>query len=88
MVSINTIYFGDNLDILRRYIKDESVDLIGTVDGKADAGIFLTLEEPTSSMISEAKSKGFINDSMGKSYPKIQILTVKEILNGKKPDLP
>ena len=24
----NTLYFGDNLDILRRYIADESVDLI------------------------------------------------------------
>jgi len=24
----NTLYYGDNLDILRRYIKDESVDLI------------------------------------------------------------
>jgi site-specific DNA-methyltransferase (adenine-specific) len=28
MVSENTLYYGDNLDILRRYIKDESVDLI------------------------------------------------------------
>src|SRR5438477_10644189 len=25
---INTLYYGDNLDILRRYIDDESVDLI------------------------------------------------------------
>ncbi len=24
----NTLYYGDNLDILRRYIKDESIDLI------------------------------------------------------------
>jgi site-specific DNA-methyltransferase (adenine-specific) len=24
----NKLYFGDNLDILRKYIKDESVDLI------------------------------------------------------------
>jgi site-specific DNA-methyltransferase (adenine-specific) len=24
----NTLYFGDNLDILRHYIADESVDLI------------------------------------------------------------
>jgi hypothetical protein len=23
----NKIYYGDNLDVLRRYIKDESVDL-------------------------------------------------------------
>jgi 16S rRNA G966 N2-methylase RsmD len=25
---MNTLYYGDNLDILRRYIKDETVDLI------------------------------------------------------------
>ena len=25
---MNTLYYGDNLNILRRYIKDESVDLI------------------------------------------------------------
>lgn len=24
----NTLYYGDNLDILRRYLADESVDLI------------------------------------------------------------
>jgi site-specific DNA-methyltransferase (adenine-specific) len=25
---LNTLYYGDKLDILRRYIKDESVDLV------------------------------------------------------------
>ena len=25
---MNSLYYGDNLDILRRYVKDESVDLI------------------------------------------------------------
>ena len=25
---LNTLYYGDNLDIVRRYIEDESVDLI------------------------------------------------------------
>ena len=24
----NVLYYGDNLDILRRYVKDETVDLI------------------------------------------------------------
>jgi len=27
-MSGNALYFGDNLDVLRRYIKDESVDLV------------------------------------------------------------
>jgi hypothetical protein len=26
----NTLYYGDNLDILRRYVDDESVDLISS----------------------------------------------------------
>ena len=25
---MNTLYYGDNLNILRRYIRDESVDLV------------------------------------------------------------
>ena len=25
---MGTLYYGDNLDILKRYIKDESVDLV------------------------------------------------------------
>ncbi|GMQ82682.1 MAG: hypothetical protein BMS9Abin05_2140 [Rhodothermia bacterium] len=28
MAQQNQLYFGDNLDILRRYLEDESVDLI------------------------------------------------------------
>ena len=24
----NVLYYGDNLDILRRYIKDETIDLV------------------------------------------------------------
>jgi len=27
-MAANTLYYGDNLDILRRYVKDESVDLV------------------------------------------------------------
>ena len=26
--AVNTLYYGDNLDILRRYIDDASVDLV------------------------------------------------------------
>jgi len=27
-VSINALFYGDNLDVLRRYVKDETVDLV------------------------------------------------------------
>jgi site-specific DNA-methyltransferase (adenine-specific) len=26
--TVNTLYYGDNLDVRRRHIKDESVDLV------------------------------------------------------------
>ncbi len=56
---------------------------------KAAIGIFLTLEPPTKPMEKEAAEAGFYHsEGWNKDYPKIQILTVEEILNGKQPDLP
>ena len=57
---------------------------------KADAGIFITLEKPTRQMILEAvDSGGFKTPITGeREFSKIQILTVEELLKGKKPDLP
>jgi hypothetical protein len=64
-------------------------ELGGTMEReKAVAGIFLTLEQPTEGMIDAQLSTRFIYDSMGKRYPRVQILTVEDILNGKKVDLP
>ena len=55
----------------------------------ADAGVFITLEPPTREMKREAISTGdFKIDFLHTEYPKIQILTIQELLNGKKPDLP
>ncbi|KXK00287.1 MAG: DNA modification methylase [Acidobacteria bacterium OLB17] len=56
---------------------------------KAAIGIFLTLENPTKPMIEEAVGKGFYHsDGWNKDYPRLQILTVEDILNGKQPELP
>lgn len=57
---------------------------------KAEAGIFITLEEPTKPMIKEVVDAGtFTTPLTGKyEFSKIQILTVEELLSGKKPDLP
>ena len=56
----------------------------------ADSGIFVTLEKPTKPMKSEAVDAGtFTTPITGKrEFPKIQILTVEELLKGVKPDLP
>lgn len=65
-------------------------DLVGTIDReKAAIGVFLTLEKPTKPMIEEAVGKGFYHsDGWGKDYPRLQILTVEEVLAGKQPNLP
>jgi site-specific DNA-methyltransferase (adenine-specific) len=55
---------------------------------KASMGFFITLEHPTRPMKEEATKRGFYKDSFGNEYPKVQILTIAEILNGKKPDTP
>lgn len=61
-------------------------DLIATVQGnKAEIGLFITLASPTKPMLKEAASCGFYKAGNGREYPRIQILTIKELLNGKYP---
>jgi site-specific DNA-methyltransferase (adenine-specific) len=56
---------------------------------KAAMGIFITLEEPTKPMIMEAKNMGnYINPLTNQEYPKIEIVTIKELLNDKRLNLP
>lgn len=56
----------------------------------ADAGLFITLEKPTQPMKEETVATGSFNVDFapGKDFPKIQILTVNELIGGKIPDLP
>lgn len=56
---------------------------------KAEGGLFITLEEPTRPMKEEAVSAGTFSVSFSKAeFPKIQILTIKELLDNKRPNLP
>ena len=57
---------------------------------KADCGIFVTLEPPTKPMVQEAIDAGSFEVVFGNKFefPKIQILTIEEILKGKQPNLP
>ena len=59
-------------------------DLIGTVNNeKAAMGFFVTLTEPTSKMIEAAASADLYTSPLTKeSYPKIQILTIKGLMDG------
>jgi site-specific DNA-methyltransferase (adenine-specific) len=65
-------------------------DLKGVLDReKAPIGLFVTLEEPTKPMRVEAASAGFYKGGNGKDYPKLQLLTVAELLEGRKrPEFP
>jgi len=49
----------------------------------AQIGVFITLQKPTKGMIKEAVSSGFYKSPFGKQYPKIQILTIEELFEGK-----
>ncbi len=59
----NKLYYGDNYEVLKMYLKDESVDLI-------------YLDPPFNSRQDRS------------TYPRIQILSIQEILEGKQPDYP
>lgn len=49
---------------------------------KAEIGVLITLDDATKAMRSEAASAGFYKSPWG-SHPRIQILTIAEILEGK-----
>ncbi|MDQ1317258.1 MAG: hypothetical protein QG588_909 [Candidatus Poribacteria bacterium] len=56
---------------------------------KAEIGIFISLHESTEPMRTESVMKGFYKSKiLQKDYPRIQIFTIKEILDGKKPNIP
>ena len=51
---------------------------------KAALGIFITLAEPTAPMTNAAHASGsFKHEVMGRTYDKIQIVTVKDIIEKK-----
>lgn len=63
-------------------------DLAHVVDReKAKIGVFLTLAESTSQMNKEAVKEGYFETPYGK-YAKIQVLTIRELFEGKQPHIP
>ncbi|MBU1091572.1 restriction endonuclease [Patescibacteria group bacterium] len=56
---------------------------------RAVGGVFITLEEPTKPMLQEAVLAGAYKVSYSpKEFPKIQIISVKDLLAGKQPEVP
>ena len=88
------IYFQDDKGAAKKIVVSvkggESVtrtmiaDLKNTVEReKATIGLFVTLAPPTQPMITEAASAGFYESPLHGSFPKIQILTIEGLLDGR-----
>ena len=76
----NTLYYGDNLDILRRHVADESVDLIyldPPFSSNADYNVLFAERDGT-----EAASAGISDSPWGTKHARIQILTIAGLLAG------
>jgi site-specific DNA-methyltransferase (adenine-specific) len=70
--------------------RDHVQSLRGVIDGqKAAIGVLISMQIPTCPMKEEAVTAGFYESkTWGKKYPKIQLLTIAELLAGKKIDMP
>jgi site-specific DNA-methyltransferase (adenine-specific) len=64
-------------------------ELRGTVEREGAAiGVLLTLESPTKPMRTEAASGGFYVSPLGSKHPKLQIITIEELMDGRQIDFP
>jgi site-specific DNA-methyltransferase (adenine-specific) len=91
------LYFHDGSDKTRQIIlsvkaggvtRDQVHSLGGVIQReKAEMGVLISFERPTKPMREEAASAGFYDSPWGK-HPRIQLLTVGELLDGKRIDYP
>jgi site-specific DNA-methyltransferase (adenine-specific) len=80
--AIVSVKGGDNVNVAMVR------DLAHVVDReKARIGVFITLAESTGPMRTEAVKAGYYETIYGK-YPKIQVLTIAELFEGKQPKIP
>jgi hypothetical protein len=71
--------------LLPQYVRE----LHGVIDReKAAIGVLIAMQEPTHSMRAEAASAGFYRAPWGKDYPRLQLLTIADLLSGKTVDFP
>jgi len=68
---------------------DHVRDLRGVVEREnAQIGVLITMQKPTQPMRSETAAAGFYVSPVHSTHPKIQLLTITELLNGKRIDYP
>ena len=93
-------FFDDNSGKAKRIVaqvksghvtRNQIATLKGDMEREeAEIGLFITLREPTGPMRAEAASAGFYTPEYfpDAQYPRVQILTIEELLNGKRGDYP
>jgi hypothetical protein len=63
-------------------------DLRGVIEREeAQIGVLISMDEPTKKMKAEAASAGFYTSPWGK-HPRLQLLSIEELLNGSNVDMP
>jgi hypothetical protein len=62
-------------------------DLRGTIAGRAEMGLLITLEGPTDPMRREAAEAGLYRSPVWGEVPRVQIATVADLLAGRGPQL-
>ena len=55
---------------------------------KAPIGVFVTATSPTSVMEREAAAVGRFEDGFGRTVSRLQIITIADLFQGRKPDIP
>ncbi|QFP95215.1 DNA methylase [Streptomyces phage Dwayne] len=65
-------------------------DLVGTVESqRAAMGVFVCMNEATKGMVEAANHSGvYSHPANGQRYPKVQIMTVRDLIDGKRPKMP
>ncbi len=65
-------------------------DLVGTVlRRQSEMGLLILLTPPTKGMVEEANLSGeYVHEMTGQVYPKIQLITVDQLLAGIRPKMP
>ena len=82
----NTLYYGDNLEVLREHIADDSVDLVIDPPFNSNAG-YNHGRRRTKGVRDEIASHPLIETEFGR-FPAMQVVTIAELIHGPKPKLP
>ncbi|HEX2722963.1 MAG TPA: DNA methyltransferase [Gemmatimonadaceae bacterium] len=78
------------LSVKGGHLKPEHVRELPSIVAREGAamGVLISLERPTQPMRSEAASAGFYQNPWWGKFPKIQLLTIEELLEGKRIEYP